>query len=125
MALLDEKFKYKEIIIQADRTFDNFLHFLQELEVNFSVFYDTSTGMGATPNSWCIPLENIKCGYGGGLGPDNVLSELSKIKLVANDSIWIDCETNIRTDNKFDLIKCRNYLNIVKQFVDEPVAVKI
>lgn len=62
---------------------------------NISALFDSSGGRGI-PGKWRAPL-GIPCGYAGGLGPDNIGKELIAInKVVGNNSIWIDMESNIR-----------------------------
>ena len=72
------------------------------------------------PEYWCGPI-HIYNGYSGGLGPDNLESELRKIEQVTKpeDEIWIDMETKIRSDDNktFDLNKVRRCLEIVKPWI--------
>lgn len=54
------------------------------------------------------------------MGPDNLEQELKNIASVAGDSeIWIDAETKLRTNNKFDLNKCIKVLDIVNKYIKE------
>ena len=65
-------------------------------------------------------------GYAGGLGPDNIESELQRIAAAAGDApFWIDMETRVRSDNdeQFDLNKVRRCLEITAPLVStESVA---
>ena len=71
-----------------------------------------------------IPLEEAiylkkytTSGYASGLGPDNLESELKLISQAAqNNNIWIDMESNIRSDTWLDLDKCQNCAQIVNEF---------
>ena len=84
--------------------------------VNFSVIFDSSGGNGIVP-IWkeLIKLDR-KVGYAGGLGPDNLIEELIKIKQInTNPNIWIDMETKVRTNEMFDIDKVKV---CIKQFVD-------
>lgn len=79
-------FVYEEAKIQCNNVFP---------------LFDKSAGTGTTPDSW--PISNGYAGYAGGLGPDNLLEELSRINLVSNE-VWIDFETKVRNNfDEFDL----------------------
>ncbi len=70
--------------------------------------FDRSGGAGELPDQWPKAFENIYCGYAGGLGPDNLMSQLGLIEPAAGkERIWIDMETRVRTDEKFDFGKVR------------------
>ena len=59
-------------------------------------------------------LAGIYNGYAGGLGPGNVLDELTRIATACGDCrAWIDMETKLYTGGKFDLSKCRQVLEQV------------
>lgn len=82
-----------------------------------NILFDGSKGKGKLPESWASPLvvngQMLYCGYAGGLGPDVVESELDKIKHAVSDApYWIDMESGIRTDNEFDLVKCKKVLDL-------------
>ena len=96
----------------------------------FSVLYDASGGRGITPNKWRAPLfSTVPQGYSGGLSPENVIESLDKISAVAKrpfarydennnvvhtlqdrDDIWIDAEGKLKTDDKFDIARARQYI---------------
>lgn len=89
--------------------------------------FDVSGGAGIVPDEWPKPYymltdeDYVLHGYAGGLGPDNVLAELNRIKAVAGRcNIWIDMETKIRSksDSVFDLNKCRSVLEQVAPFIE-------
>ena len=88
-----------------------------------SPLFDASGGRGLEAKDWKKPLKSslgirILHGYAGGIGPDNVVEELKKLKYVVDDSnfpnsfIWIDMETKIRNNDVFDLEKCRQALKL-------------
>lgn len=81
--------------------------------------FDVSGGAGIVPGEWPPPEFMVNdrgyeyYGYAGGLGPDNVLHELARIRQVSGDCrIWLDMETRLRSagDQHFDLAKCRSVL---------------
>lgn len=89
---------------------------------NVYPLFDCSGGRGILPDEWPkIPLneqnKNMFCGYAGGLGPDNLKEELSKIESVVGDAeIWIDMETKLRDNEVFDLNKCIKVLEIAERW---------
>lgn len=84
-------------------------------------FYDRSHGAGVSPDRWPSPSMPAEYyGYAGGLGPDNVESEICRIaEAVGNIRVWIDMETNVRTeDDRFlDLAKVEKVLTICEPFI--------
>ncbi len=69
------------------------------------VLLDRSGGRGLVEQNW-PPRGSYKgnIGYAGGLGPDNLPLGLIKDagKPTTTDSVWIDMESNLRTDDWFD-----------------------
>ncbi len=85
---------------------------------NISALFDLSHGAGVLPKEWVEPLEGIKCGYAGGLSPQNVDGQIKLIeKKVGDNEIWIDMETKIRSNNDllFDIVKVLSVLEICKE----------
>ena len=68
-------------------------------------FQDGSGGHGITASEW-MPPETEFFGYAGGIGPENVVETIRKISSVCRTDFWIDMETGIRTNDKFDVKKC-------------------
>ncbi len=99
------------VIFQNDNIHNDLIERCIELELpNINSLFDLSHGDGVLPEQWPSPIEGIFNGYAGGLSPDNVKSELSKISpIIGNAPIWIDAETRLRTDGEFDLNKCREF----------------
>lgn len=83
------------------------------------VLFDASGGNGVAPEAWPEMLPNIPCGFAGGLNPDNVTSELTKISAIVGDRpFWIDMESGVRTeDNELDLAKVESVLSQVERFL--------
>jgi hypothetical protein len=82
--------------------------------------FDSSGGNGIIASDWPAPVEFLLCGYAGGLGPDNLCERIRGIEDVVGDAeIWIDMETNVRSENKLDLEKVRQVLEIAKAWVPE------
>jgi len=131
---LDKLFKEKEnndFIVQYNGHTDRIVSDLfKRYSARFSVLYDASGGRGITPNKWRAPLfSTVPQGYSGGLSPENVIESLDKISAVAKrpsahydqndnvvyeqlerDDIWIDAEGKLKTDDKFDIARARQYI---------------
>jgi hypothetical protein len=58
-------------------------------------------------------------GYSGGMSPENVADNLTKISAVvpANRDIWIDAEGKLKTDNKFDIARARQYIQNAESWI--------
>lgn len=102
-----------EIIFQLDGQND---HMFVEAGRFFRVsgLFDCSHGAGVLPTSWPIARGDISCGWAGGLGPDNVVDEFQRIRQKAIQPFWIDMETKLFTEWKFDLAKCRSVLEQIE-----------
>lgn len=111
----------REIIFQADGMGGAGYFSLTrctEIENLCSVLFDGSGGTGLLPLKWPTPIDADFHGYSGGLGPHNLGEQLPRILAAAGDRrIWIDCETGVRTNDKFDLFKVRQVLDIAKSFM--------
>lgn len=90
---------------------------------NISFLYDSSGGRGNSPESWQPPIKDVQnrqeffTGYSGGLSPDNLEEQLKKIESVTGDSeIWIDTETNVRTNEILDMDKVVRFLRIAEKY---------
>jgi hypothetical protein len=85
---------------------------------NHAVLFDESAGRGISPDSWDSPLPGHFCGYAGGMNPDNVEANIKMIQKVAAGHVtWIDMESGVRTDDRFDLAKMRKVLEITKPYI--------
>jgi hypothetical protein len=84
-----------------------------------SGLFDNSGGAGVLPDSWPSPHDiPFPMGFAGGLGPDNVLTELDKIEASCSGrpfATWIDMEGRVRTEDKstLDLGRVRRVLALV------------
>lgn len=96
----------KEIIIQTST--DNMLLYNDyKSQKNIYGFQDNSGGKGIIETSWHDNEDNY-FGYAGGICLDNVIDVISNINKIRNKPYWIDMETSIRTNDKFDLDICEN-----------------
>lgn len=115
------KFKRMQINIGNNANKKNIFDFSRKIKVNtilqtreefpsdrrFEWLYDCSGGKGVEPNKWANhPGDGWFVGYAGGLNPKNVAAIVSNLHRSEQD-YWIDMETGIRTDDEFDITKCK------------------
>jgi len=79
---------------------------------NHHLLVDASGGRGLGPSQWHRPATCKSVGFAGGLGPNNLAAELERILPVAQGNWWIDMEESLRTDDWFDLSRCRKVLTV-------------
>lgn len=83
--------------------------------------FDTSHGAGVLPGDWPLASTEIPCGWAGGLGPENLESEIVKIDGRAIPAVdwWIDMETRVRTKcgQRLDIDRVTRCLEIAEPFV--------
>lgn len=87
-------------------------------DCNVVPLFDGSGGKGII-SKW-VDYPEMYCGYAGGLNPDNLdeqLESILKVVGIGDNSIWIDVESGVRTNNKFDLEKVENFLDIASSWV--------
>ncbi len=93
---------------------------IQSKCVNVQALFDLSHGDGILPAHWPDPIAGIRCGYAGGLSPDNVEENIIKIEnKTVGKPVWIDMETHVRSNNdrQFDLNKVVAVLDIAKHYI--------
>jgi hypothetical protein len=71
---------------------------------NCAWLFDRSGGKGLAPASWPPHPGGRLVGYAGGIGPDNVAEIIEQIG--AEGRYWLDMESGVRTDDRFDLALC-------------------
>lgn len=83
-----------------------------------SILLDQSGGTGKdTPIEVPAYLRRCHVGYAGGIGPDNVIEKLREITASEfTGRFWIDMESGVRTDDRFDLDKVEQ---VCQQVYDE------
>jgi len=94
----------KQIIIQLHEGTENLFECYKHL-TNVVGFQDASGGRGITETEWILP-ETEPFGYAGGINPENVVDVVRELNEICETDFWIDMETGIRTNDKFDVAKC-------------------
>ena len=110
----------KEFIFQYDLVNTFMLELAMEAGVNCSALFDLSHGTGVLPDQWPALLEGVKCGYAGGISPENIKQVCTDVSKITGDvETWIDMETHVRSlDNKqFDIAKVIRCLQTATDFV--------
>jgi hypothetical protein len=85
----------------------------------FDILLDSSLGKGVSPDNWSVPnglSKEAHLGFAGGLNPENIFANYSKINSITTNKYWLDLESGARTDNEFDLNKV---VNILIQFKEK------
>ena len=120
----------RDFIIQYNAGTHNLVMKMHDLRTHFSLLYDASGGRGIAPDHWVMPVfTTVAQGYSGGFSPENVVENLDKISAVAKrphayydennksvctlesrNDIWIDAEGRLKTDDKFDVARARQYI---------------
>lgn len=110
----------KEFIFQYDNVNNDMVHATWKECKNIAALFDLSHGAGRLPESWPVAMEDIRCGYAGGLSPYNLKEQIESIDAAGiGKKIWIDVETHVRSsDNSdLDLNKVYQFLEIAKPYV--------
>lgn len=121
--------KSRLILSYCDKTAEyikNFMNKIRSWKRNdlkkCDILYDASFGGGKMAAEYATPLyDDVRQGYAGGLGPDNILDELPKIQAVQKDpnaEIWIDAEGKLQNDAKttLDLTRAEVFYNKIMNF---------
>ena len=60
----------------------------KDTPTNVAVLFDDSVGTGVLVTEFTKPLDSVKCGYAGGIGPSNVLTVLKGVKASVNQGTY-------------------------------------
>lgn len=89
-----------------------------------AVLFDESRGRGQLPSLWRSRWPGVACGYAGGLGPEALPALLPEIAQAASEAdgppCWIDMESALRTDGRFDLSKAQRVLEVSAPWMLSP-----
>lgn len=76
---------------------------VQAVALNHALLVDSSGGRGVSPHAWVAPKTDKVVGFAGGLGPDNIQVEYTRIEWVAKPGAWLDMEGKLRVNDWFSL----------------------
>lgn len=129
MFLTNNMFLHKNIIFQLrndesdDFAFDVNERKMKNNECGISGLYDKSGGTGKVIDHYPVFDKKLiaTLGYAGGINPDNIESVLKNIQnaAITDQSTWIDMESGVRTDDKFDLEKVEVCLKIAVKYINK------
>lgn len=103
----------QDFIIQYNARTKDAVDELHKTGAKFQLLFDASGGRGIDVTTWCAPVFPGKHmqGYSGGMSPENVADNLTKISRVAGaHDIWIDAEGKLKRDDKFDVNRAKQYI---------------
>jgi phosphoribosylanthranilate isomerase len=84
-----------------------------------SVLLDASGGRGIDTPVKPLNIPGLKVGYAGGMNHDNVGDKLYQLLRDAEGDFWIDMESGVRTDDRFDLNKVYKVLQVCQEILKE------
>lgn len=108
-----------QFIFQSNRANNPLAQTVHNYGINTAILFDQSRGTGILPVEWPEQHTFLDFGNAGGLGPDNIEREVSKMEKMYTKPYWIDMENNVRTNDKLDLDKVRIVLSIVKKLYEQ------
>jgi hypothetical protein len=89
---------------------------------NMSLLFDDSMGLGKSSTSWpAPPAAGQMFGYAGGLGNENISTQLCLIEQTApGRELWVDMESSLRTrlKNDSDVFDCNKAMGCVRQVIE-------
>lgn len=106
----------RNFIIQYNARTSDLAKQLYANKARFSTLLDESGGCGVDQTNWSAApvFVGVPQGFSGGLSPENVKDNLTKIFSIehswAYDDVWIDAEGKLKTDKKFDVARAHQYV---------------
>lgn len=112
--IINKYFNHK-LIFQYNEDNKSFLERLFLKTNNFHILYDSSLGKGKFIGDILPPpFHDVYTGYAGGINPDNILDIVKQIiKIDVGVAVYLDIESGIRTNNKWDNDKVERILKYV------------
>lgn len=124
-------YSIRQIVLQYNKSNNNSIYHLIDEECNGSLpdninlLYDSSGGRGNAFVALQPPFKGIYTGYSGGISPLNIKEVCSVIynsyDFAVDEEVWIDMESGVRTDNKFDLSKVEYVLEMASLFINNKI----
>ena len=96
----------EEVIIQQGDDLNLFEQLYITSGDHIAILLDKSGGRGVdTPIEAPAYASKVHLGFAGGINPDNVIDKMNEITSLPVGRFWIDMESGVRTDDRFDLDK--------------------
>ena len=80
--------------------------------------FDQSGGKGHAPNEWPRPLPYLHCGFAGGISPPSIENTVKQLLRVSGETFWLDMESKIRVNDRFDLETIHKILKITDPLIN-------
>lgn len=107
----------RQIILQHNKSNSPTIDLILPHQKNIQVLFDASCGRGTEIQTIPEPL-TFPTGYAGGISPDNIQAICEAIQAhPSQDSVWIDMESGVRTNNRFMFKKVEQVLDITSKFI--------
>jgi phosphoribosylanthranilate isomerase len=91
---------------------------------NHVILVDASGGRGQSPKSWARPVTSKTVGFAGGLGPDNIRSQLQELTPLLGRGWWVDMETKLRdARDQFSVVAVRKVIEEATTWKESPLDV--
>lgn len=127
------------LIVQANKSKEAFIAtLLKRMKIqkiagdsmaNIDILHDGSGGFGHEIANVIRPYAGIFTGYAGGLKPGNIERILDLIETTipsyddkmdtADDEYYLDMESGVRTENRFDLVKCQHVVDEAINYIND------
>lgn len=107
----------KDILIQFTSE-QPYLYELYKDPPHVCGFQDASGGKGIVGTEW-MKTDDSYFGYAGGIHSENVLEILKEIESINKNMFWIDMESSVRTEEIFDITKCRKICELIDSYKKE------
>ena len=107
----------KDVIIQLN--YDTaasqkmYLELLGEENIYFLDDKSGGTGKESEPTAF-----DGYTGFAGGISPENVVNKIKQFEKTDMDDFWIDMESGVRTEDRFNVKKCENICELITKNFD-------
>lgn len=110
---------HQSFILPVNEDNQNLIGIISNYTVDeFHYLFDHSSGRGVEMKIPSNPIPDKICGWCGGFNPSNLESMLLILEssLPKDLSIWIDLQSGVRTDDRFDSDKVKKCVDIINKF---------
>ena len=84
---------------------------------------DGSGGRGISQlHGWTTRWKGVRCGYAGGIRPENVRTAMRRAAAAGGAGAWIDMESGVRTNERLDTAKVRRVVQEALYEMQEAAA---
>lgn len=109
----------EELIIQQKSAMHMTMFNTIKNRTKMSVLLDASGGRGIDASIQPLNIKGLKVGYAGGMRPENVREKLTYLLRNVEGEFWIDMESGVRTNDRFDIGKVMRVLHTCQEIISE------